>query len=118
MLWFLGSNLELVVDQVLGRRDPTVRSAHDCEGHRWLVVQVDHNPDRLAWVCAPASLRALREVATGRATLRDVLRHSRTGTVEVVTVERGRSVPDRCLCCADIPEDLLTPIDTRFVIAA
>jgi hypothetical protein len=118
MLCFLGFDLELVVDHILDPRDSMVRSAHDPEGERWLVVQVDDNPDRLAWVCAPASLRALREVASGRATLRDALRHSLTGTVEVVTVEHGRSVPDRCLCCAAIPEDLLNPTHTRTVLAA
>jgi hypothetical protein len=114
MLRFLGSDLELFVDEVLDDHDSVVRAAHDYEGEHWLVVQVDHNPDRLAWVCAPSSVRALREVATGRATMRDALRHSLTGTVEVVTVDHGRAVPDRCLCCAGLPADLLTPADARI----
>jgi hypothetical protein len=113
MLRFLGSDLELFVDEILDDHDSVVRSAHDFRGEHWLVVQVDDNPDRLAWVCAPSSVRALREVATGRATVRDALRHSLTGTVEVVTVDHGRFVRDRCFCCAGLPDDLLTPADAR-----
>jgi hypothetical protein len=118
MLRFFGSDLELFVDEILDYHDAMVRSAHDFGGEHWLVVQVGHHPDRLVWVCAPSSVRALREVAMGRATMRDALRHSRTGTVEVVTIDHGRTVRDRCLCCAAIPEELLTPVDARIVVAA
>lgn len=116
MLKFLGFELELFVDEILDQ-DSVVRSAQDFRGGHWLIIEVAQDPERLVWVCAPISVRALHEVVTGRAKPSDAVRHSATGTVELVTVERGRAVPDRCLCCASIPEHLLTGID-RLLIAA
>jgi hypothetical protein len=58
--------------------------------------------------CLPDS--ALAEVAAGRAAVRDALPHTATGTVEVVTINRGRAVPDSCLLCHDIPTTLLPPV--------
>ncbi len=111
MLKFLGFELELFVDVVLDDRVPPVISARGPGGEHWLIVQVDRNPEHLVWVCAPITARALEEVTVGRATARDALRHSSTGTVEVVTVERGRAVPDRWLPCSALPEDLIPRLD-------
>jgi hypothetical protein len=69
-------------------------------------VQVDDDRDHPAWVCAQASRPAIRAVLDGRASPRDVLRHSATGTVELVRVADGRAVPDRCLLCAEVDECL------------
>jgi hypothetical protein len=107
VLTFLGFDLQLSVDGLFGGPDPRVRSAEDPSGGRWLIVQVDEDPDHLVWVCAPISRRALEAVVSGRASAGDAVRHSETGIVEVVTVDHGRAVPDRCLCCASIPDDFV-----------
>jgi hypothetical protein len=118
MLKFFGFDLELFVDVVLEGHDVEVHSAKGFQGEKWLIVQVDQDPEHLVWVCAPISDRALREVSTGRATTRDALRHSSTGTVEIVTVDHGRAIPDRCLCCSEIPDDLLPEVGRRVLLAA
>src|ERR1700734_3783553 len=101
MLKFFGFDLELFVDVAIESRDAAVYSAKGVQGERWLIVRVDDDPDHLVWVCAPISDRALLEVTCGKATMRDAICHSSTGTVEVVTVDHGRAVPDRCLCCSE-----------------
>jgi hypothetical protein len=119
MMKFYGHELELFAGEVFAEAEGlSVRSGTDFHGEQWLIVRVDDDPEHLVWVCAPVSSRALREVASGKAAVSDVLRHSRTGTVEVVTVERGRSVPDRCLLCSDIPTSLLPANDLRIPAAA
>ena len=118
MLKFLGFSLELFVDEVLYDDGSSVCSARDFEGGHWLIVQVDADPEHLVWVCAPISARALSRVAAGSATTRDAVRHSLTGTVQVVTVDHGRAVPDSCLCCAAIPDHLLPGMDCRVLVAA
>lgn len=105
MLRFYGFDIELIVDDILARGDwPSVCSAHDAAGDNWLIVQVDDDPDRPTWMCAPTSGTAIQAISTGRASPSDVLQHSATGTVEVVTIEFGRAVADRCLPCALVPE--------------
>jgi hypothetical protein len=47
-----------------------------------------------------------------------VLRHSATGCVELVTVDHGRAVPDRCLLCEHVSEYLPPSIDRRLAAAA
>jgi hypothetical protein len=118
VLKFFGFDLELLIDEDLGCHDPLICSGRDFRGEKWLVVQVDDAADHLVWVCAPISERALQAVRSGSASARDAMRHSLTGTVEVVTVDHGHAVPDRCLCCAAIPEDLLPPVDLRVLVAA
>jgi hypothetical protein len=112
MLIFCGFEIELVVERVLSRDEgPRVCCARDWTGHRWLIVNVDEDPDHLAWLCVPVSERAMEAVVSGRATPRDAIRHSVTGTVDLVVVDHGRAVPDRCLLCANIPHHLL-PTET------
>jgi hypothetical protein len=118
MLTFCGFDIELHVDAVLARRSgPSLCCASDSTGARWLIVKVDDDPFHLAWLCVPVSERAMQAVATGRAAARDAIQHSFTGTVELVAVDHGRAVPDRCLLCSDIPERLL-PADDRVLVAA
>lgn len=105
MLHFCGFDLELPVETVLaGEEWPSLVAARDFTGCQWLIALVDDNPDHLEWVCAPVSVRGMQAVADGRANPIDAIRHSATGTVEIVTIDRGRPVPDRCLLCKDVPE--------------
>jgi hypothetical protein len=107
VLRFCGFDIELFVDDVLARENwPTVCCGRDFEGGLWLIVQVANDPDRLAWMCAPASEQAIQAVRNGQASPTDVLRHSATGTVELVTIDHGRALPDRCIACASVPEQL------------
>ena len=63
MLRFCGFELELFVDEVLARENgPTVCCGRDFAGGLWLIVQVDDDPDRLVWMCAPASGPAIQAV--------------------------------------------------------
>jgi hypothetical protein len=116
---FYGSELELFATEVLAQgQGLSVQRGVDDSGGLWLIVRVDDNPDHLIWICAPVSPRALSEVAAGRAAVRDALRHSATGTVELVTLERGHARPDSCLLCCDIPSSLLPPGDSHLAPAA
>jgi hypothetical protein len=117
---FFGFEIALVVEAVLVRDDHGTRvcSAHDCTEQQWLIVKVSDEPDDLAWLCVPVSERAIEAVLTGRGSLRDAIRHSATGTVDLVTVQHGRAMPDRCLLCPSIPEYLLPPSNFAELVAA
>jgi hypothetical protein len=118
MLMFYGFDIELFIEAVHARRDgPTLCCACDACGDQWLIVEVDDDPVHLAWLCVPVSNLAMQAVVRGRAAPRDAIRHSATGTVELVAVDHGRAIPDSCLLCADIPEHLL-PADDRPAMAA
>jgi hypothetical protein len=107
MLRFCGFDLELVVDKVRVRTDwPSICCARDLTGAPWLIVHTDDNPAHLTWMCAEVSERAMQAIVDGYALPADVLCHSLLGTVELVTVEHGRAVPDRCLLGADVPGHL------------
>jgi hypothetical protein len=111
MLHFLGSDLALDVDDVLDWRDgPILCTAHDFEGRRWLVVEVARSTARTAWLCARQSARAIECLLSGRVEVRDAIRHSLNGTVEVVAVDQGQLVEDHQALCSDLPdEDLPAP---------
>jgi hypothetical protein len=114
VLRFFGFDLELFVDDVLSRGSwPSVCCGRDFAGGHWLIVQVDEGPDQLAWICAPASEYAIQAVRDGHASPADVLRHSATGTVELVTTDHGRALPDRCLPCASLPPQLLSALSVH-----
>jgi hypothetical protein len=117
---FFGFEIELVVEAVLVKDDRGTRvcSAHDDAAQQWLIVKVSDEPDDLAWLCVPVSERAIKAVVTGRGSLRDAIRHSATGTVDLVRVEHGRAVPDRCLLCPSIPDYLLPPSNFAELVAA
>jgi hypothetical protein len=118
VLKFLGFELELFVDVERDGAVAQVCTARSFLGEHWLIVQVDRDPEHLVWVCAPISVRALEAVRIGRATARDALRHSATGSVEVVTVHHGRAVPDRWLLCSSLSEELLPGDDPGALVAA
>ena len=110
MLRFCGFDLELVVEDLLPPEArggwPVVYSARDGDGNSWLIVQVDDDPLHMAWLCAPISERALVAVVAGRGAPTDALRHSLTGSAELVTIHQGRALPDRCLLGAQVTEEL------------
>jgi hypothetical protein len=114
MLFFLGRDLEMIVDRVLIWADgPQLCAGTDLTGQRWLVFRSRSDREGSLWLCSPITEKALREVETGRAAPRDALRHSSTGLVEVVAHAQGRVLPERCLRGGDIPEPLLPPADLR-----
>ena len=116
MLRFLGYDLQLTVDTILAvERGPCLFTARDVDGLSWLVAQVGYEPSHLAWLSAPVSDRAAEAVLTGKACPVDAIRHSRTGTVELVTLERGRPARNRCLLCADLSDDLVQPIASPLI---
>src|SRR5262245_19116948 len=119
MLRFCGFELELFVEDVLTRSDgPTVCRARDFTGDQWLIVQINDDPAHLAWLCAPVSDRAIRAITSGRADPMDAVRHSATGTVELVAVEEGRAVPDRCLLGEWVTEHVRAVAGERITLAA
>jgi hypothetical protein len=119
MLTFYGTEIELFVEQVLTRDDGLrLCCARDWMAHRWLIVAVDEDPHHLAWLCVPVSDRTLAAVVSGYATPRDAVQRSATGTVDLVVVDHGRAVPDRCLLCADLPHQLLPADEVRMRPAA
>jgi hypothetical protein len=116
---FCGFNLDLFVEDVLSRGAwPYLCSARDASGRRWLIVQIDDDPDRQAWLCAQVSPLALAAVVNGQAAPMDAVRHSLTGTVELVTVQNGRALPDRCLLCAEVGAHLAPAGESRVALAA
>jgi hypothetical protein len=119
MMRFCGFDLDLSVETVFARQGgPGLCAARDCTGGQWLIACVDDDPNHLAWLCAPVSERGLQAVADGRAQVIDALRHSATGTVELVTVDHGRAVPDRCLLCAELPNYLVPSVSRPVALAA
>jgi hypothetical protein len=119
---FCGSDLDLVVEEMLPAEArggwTAVFSALDWDGRHWLIVRMDDNPLHLDWLCAAITDRALQAVVEGRGTPADALRHSSTGTAELVTIERGRAVPDRCLLGAQMADRLSAPPGGPAQVAA
>jgi hypothetical protein len=106
MLRFCGFGLELFVDEVLTRRSdaPIVCSASDAAGRRWLIVEAAPKDAQMTWVCAPASLRMVELVGSGRASAADAVRHSLTGWVEIASTIGGRSIPEQRVACSRLSE--------------
>ena len=105
---FCGFDLQLEVERVLIRESSCVVCAgRDITMQLWLIVAATGNSDRQTWISAPVSDRAMRSLTNGRCTLKDALRHSLTGTAELVVTDHGHPLPDRCLRGADIPSSLL-----------
>jgi hypothetical protein len=48
----------------------------------------------------------------------DAVRHSATGTVELVAIHHGRAVPDRCLLCSHVNQLLAALQDEKAALAA
>jgi hypothetical protein len=107
MLHFLGSDLDLGVDEILERYDgPRLFAGHDGWGQEWLGAEIHRTISRAEWLCAPQSALALDCVRCGRAEVRDALRHSASGTAVLVTLD-AHTVADRTLLCAELGDDVL-----------
>lgn len=108
---FFGHDLELNIENVLTTADaPGLFTARDDEGVAWLIAQVASEPTYLACLCAPMSEQAAQAVVNRSADPRDAIRHSLTGTVELVTINDGRPNRDSCLLCAELPQALLASV--------
>jgi hypothetical protein len=114
-----GWDLQLDVDRVICETEGCfLGAATDPDGQTWLVLH-RRAPDCVAWLCGEVSSRMLEELEAGRAAPRDVLRHTLTGTVEIVTAAGGsEDGRDRCVCCADLPDSFfpVIPPDGRPVL--
>jgi hypothetical protein len=64
------------------------------------------------------SARALLAVLRRPSVARDALRHSPTGAVELVVVDHGRAMPERCLLGATLPVCPPGAPDQAAVLAA
>jgi hypothetical protein len=103
------SRLQVKVDEVIEGRigRPWLFAGHSPDGGRWLVA-LDHEGDHaLRWLCAPASDLAIGCLRSGRAQPADLFRHSRTGTVEIITIGvDGRMVESVRLCTELVDDEL------------
>jgi hypothetical protein len=103
MLRFLGHTLELAVDVVFYvDHHPSLSLGHDEDSHPWVILQLDRDPGNLSWACGQISGHAAQLILDGKACAWDAIRHSLGGTVEVVTIHRGQTVPDRCLLSSEV----------------
>jgi hypothetical protein len=103
------SRLPVNVDEVLDGRtgSPWLFAGHSSDGGRWLVAfdnEGDHAP---RWLCAPASDVAIGCVRSGRAQPADLFRHSRTGTVEIITIGIDGRMVESIRLCAELGDDEL-----------
>jgi hypothetical protein len=95
------------VDDILGWSDgPVLFTAHDGD-YRYLVLEVLHEEDRRRWILAPVSERALECALSGRAELRDVFRHTCTGTVDLITASADGQVTESVQLCPALGDDVL-----------
>jgi hypothetical protein len=103
MLHFLGRDIEMDVDRVLRLSGglPAVCAGLDTNGQRWLLIKLAEGPDGVRWVCAPVTDRVVEAVDGGRAGPADVVRHSCTGWVELVTFTVGEPPRESCVLCDD-----------------
>jgi hypothetical protein len=119
VLTFLGYELELFAVGMIGHQDGlSIRFGKDVYGEPWLIVGAEERAERLVWVCAPVTTRMLDEVASGRAHAWDAVSHSVTGMVDVVMVDNGRAVPDRCVRSGDLDLADLRVVDPGLTLAA
>jgi hypothetical protein len=62
--------------------------------------------------------RATQAVVGGSAAPRDPIRHSRAGTVELVTVAEGPAARDQCLLCGELTDELLRSVPAYVAVPA
>jgi hypothetical protein len=119
MLRFLGYEIELFAVGVISDADGFgIRYGTDLNGGHWLIVGGEQSTQRQVWVCAPVTVRMLEEVAAGRASAWDAARRSISGMVDVIEIDNGRAVPDRCVRTADLNPDSPWATEGRLTLAA
>jgi hypothetical protein len=98
------SRLQVKVDEVIDGRIgcPWLFAGHSPDGGRWLVALDHEGDDALRWLCAPASDLAIRCLRSGRAQPADLFRHSRTGTVEIITIGVDGRILESVRLCAEL----------------
>jgi hypothetical protein len=103
------SRLQVKVDEVIDGRIgcPWLFAGHSPDGGRWLVALDHKGDDALRWLCAPASDLAIRCLRSGRAQPADLFRHSRTGTVEIITIGVDGQMVESIRLCAELGDDEL-----------
>jgi hypothetical protein len=107
------------IDEVLDWRDgPSLFTGHDHDGRHYLAVEVASTPTERRWVFAPISPVALRCVLMGRAQLRDAFRHSLTGYIETVSIDRAGQVTESMQLCTEVSDDVLPVEGERLASAA
>jgi hypothetical protein len=116
---FQRSSLNMELDEVL---DPTAPLPHLFAGHtpagqKYLIIQTAGDASTGTWVCAPITERALDCVITGRAELRDVVAHTATGAVDVVTIGLDGRCMESLKMSQELRDEDLPPIGRRLVCA-
>jgi hypothetical protein len=119
MLTFCGIHLELIVDRVLLRQDgPQLCAAHDTTGTAWLILRTRNTPSHQVWICAPQSPRAIQAVTANPQVAYQAIRHSITGTAEVISIQHGSPQPDRCILGPQLSDHNPTDAQPTCTVAA
>jgi hypothetical protein len=116
---FQQSSLGIEVDEVLdpGAPLPHLFAGHSLAGERYLIIQTTGDEHAGTWVFAPITERALDCVMAGRAELRDVVAHTATGGVDIVTIGRDGRCTERSTMSQDLSDEDLPPAGRRLVCA-
>jgi hypothetical protein len=111
--------LGIEIDEILDwQGDPSLFTGHDTTGNHYLAVQVAGSSAIRSWLCAPISPVALRYLLDGRAQLRDAFRHTLTGVVAMVSIDRAGRVTESTRLSTDLPDDLLPAEGKRLCCVA
>jgi hypothetical protein len=116
---FQHSTLGIEVDEVLepGAPIPHLFAGHTLAGERYLIIQTTGDEHAGTWVCAPITERALDCVLAGRADLRDVVAHTATGAVDIVTIGSDGRCTERSKMSQELGDEDLPPVGRRLVCA-
>jgi hypothetical protein len=113
------ASLDIEIDEILDWHDgPSLFIGHDRAWRHYVAVQVGSGTTHRRWLCAAISRRALRCVLTGRADLRDALRHTPTGYVDVLTIDQWGRVVESQQLCGDLSDDALPAGGERLAMVA
>jgi hypothetical protein len=112
-------DLELTVDRVVLRHDgPQLCTAHDTTGTAWLILRTHNTASYQAWICAPQSRRAIQAVTANPRVAYHAIRHSVTGTAELISIREGSPRPDRCFLGAQLSHHDPTDAQPIYPVAA
>lgn len=113
------AKFDIEIDEILEwQGSSSLLSGHDRTGRPYIAVQIGPTPTVRTWLCAAISHRALQCVRTGRADLRDAFRHTPTGYVEMLSVDRNGHLSESLRLCADLGDDVLPAEGERLTLAA
>jgi hypothetical protein len=113
------ASFDIEIDEILDWHDgPSLVTGHDRAWRHYVAIQVASTPTQRRWLCAAISRRALRCVLTGHAELRDALRHTPTGYVDVLTIDRLGTVVESQQLCSELTDDALPAGGERLALVA